>query len=179
MLNLPFLFLAHCLELACSLACALFTGTFAKNKNLSLFFQRLYEHIEKTWDFYESYPVVSLWFCVVVFFSYLLPVFQRPSQKKELFGLCKNPHTGTRPFHYPVRCVGCCFLDTDCKEHKNIDKYCTCIKAKNVTISDEASGDFERNCLKILIAYIHEVVILISKITTTQSLCHMLTLEIH
>lgn len=63
MLNLPLLILAHCLELVCSLACVLLTGTLLKNKNFYLFFQRqLYEHIEETWDFYESYPVVSLCF---------------------------------------------------------------------------------------------------------------------
>lgn len=72
MLNLPLLILAHCLELACSLACVLFTGTVLKNKKFYLFFQRRwYEHIEEMWDFYESYPEFPCGFL----FSYLLPVF--------------------------------------------------------------------------------------------------------
>lgn len=161
MLNLPLLILAHCFELACSLACVLLTGTLLKNKNLYLFFQRwLYEHIEETWDFYESYPVVSL---CGFFFSYLLRVFQWPSQNRELFGLCKNPCKGTRPFLYPARCVGCCDLNIDFKEHKNINKYYTCVTDNNQTISDEASGDLEGSYLKTLTAYKHKVVVLITK----------------
>lgn len=160
MLNLPLLILAHCFELACSLACVLLTGTLLKNKNFYLFFQRwLYEHIEETWDFYESYPVVSL----CGFFSYLLHVFQWPSQNRELFGLCKNPCTGTRPFPYPAGCVACCDLNIDFKEHKNINKYYTCVRDNNRTISDEASGDLEGSYLKTLTAYKHKVVVLITK----------------
>lgn len=64
-------------ELACSLAC----GTLLKNKNIYLFFhRRQYEHIEETWDFYESYPVVPSFF---FFFNYLLFVIQWPLQNRE------------------------------------------------------------------------------------------------
>lgn len=87
MLNLPLLILAHCFELACSLACVLLTGTLLNNKTVYLFFQRLYEHIEEMWDFYESHPVVSL----CSYFSYSLLIFKLSSQNREQFGLYNNP----------------------------------------------------------------------------------------
>lgn len=107
--------------------------------------------------------IISCSFLVWFFFSYLLRVFQWPSQNRELFGLCKNPCKGTRPFLYPARCVGCCDLNIDFKEHKNINKYYTCVTDNNQTISDEASGDLEGSYLKTLTAYKHKVVVLITK----------------
>ena len=113
----------------------------------------------------------------LVCFFLLVPCFSMTFIKqRELFGLCKNPHRGTRLFVYPARCVGCCDLNIDCKEHKNVNKHCTCVRDNNRTISDVVSGDLEGSYLNTLTAYKHKVVVLITKETSAQSLCPILTL---
>lgn len=177
MLNLPLLILAHCFELACSLACVLLTGTLLNNKTFYLFFQRrLYERIEEMWDFYESHPVVSLCF----YFSYSLLIFKWPSQNRELFGLYNNWCTGTRPFLYPAGCARWCDFEHRLQRTKNVNKYCTCVRGNNWTILDEASGNLEGSYLKTCNVYKHKMLwfLLSSKETSAPSLCLLLTLGI-
>lgn len=158
----------------------LFSGVCVTYWNIAKQLNLLFIFSKKTVWAYRG-DVGFLWIISCSFLVFLLLlIFKWPSQNRELFGLCNNPCTGTRPFLYPARCAGWCNLNVDFKEQKNVNKYCTCVRGNNWTILDEASGNLEGSYLKACNVYKHKMLwfLLPSKETSVLSLCLLLTLGI-